>query len=155
METQKVCKAFSVNHLLESGLRFSYDCRVTDAALWAAVGKELSRRRKAQGFQSREALREARRISPVPNTMKVIEKGHAASVEAVTNYCQALGTTTSDVIRTVLDAADGLGPTLTDAEWEILQAYRDIPDSTLKQHWEKIGLELAAEARAKAAGGSG
>lgn len=126
-----------------------------DAELWLAVGAELARLRGLAGFGSTYTLRKSRRKTPAINTLNAIEEGRPGRVENIEKYCEALSITTADVIRTVLDAADGLGPTLTDAEWIVLQMYREIPDSPAKMAWVTVGEGLAAAAHSRAATSSG
>lgn len=134
----------SRQHLIACVGQISYASGVTDADLWLSVGRELRRRRILSGHASTYAFHNAHRGSPVTNTLDAIEEGRPGRVDNIERYCRALEVTTADVLRAVLDAADGLGPTFSDAEWALIQVYRDIPEAA-RSAWITVGRGLIPE----------
>lgn len=133
------CKSNRCNDLALDYSENVYAMAVSDAEFWRAVGGELRRRRLLYGATSTWTFHQKHRGVPVTNTLDAIEEGRPGRVDNIERYCRALGTTTADVFRAVLDAADGLGPTLSDAEWQLVQTVRDMPDSPGKTAWLLLG----------------
>lgn len=121
---------------------------VTDADLWRAVGAELQRLRTLADRGSTFTFKQAHHDAPAIGTMDTIERGRPGRVENIERYCKALGTTTADVIRRVLDAADGLGPSFTDAELALVELFRAIPEGKPRAAWLELGRFVAEKADA-------
>lgn len=137
------CTAVLKNDSVANLSAFSYADAVSDPDLWRAVGADLRRRRERLGFGSSWAFHQKHRGVPVPNTLDAIEEGRPGRVDNLERYCKALGVTMGDVLRSVLDAADGLGPSLTDADWTALELLREIPPGPARDAWLLVGRKLA------------
>jgi len=141
-----MCKSFVVNQLLDIHSNSVYDCAVSDAEFWLAVGRELQRRRIASGAASTYAFHQAHRGAPVTNTLDVIEEGRAGRVDNLDRYCRALKVTMADVVRSVLAAEDGtVDASVTDEERSVIALHRDLEKDPKRQAaWLDVGRGLAA-----------
>jgi len=106
---------------------------VSDEEFWRAVGAELAKRRRAAGVPSTFTFYRQHRGAPAINTLDAIEEGRPGRVENLERYCKGLGVSLADVFRAVLDEADGLGPTLSDTEWTLVELFRETPDEDSRQ----------------------
>ena len=100
--TKKILNLLTEKDLLAlDGANF-YDPPVTDADLWLAVGRALQARREAIGYSSPKALQQARRDAQNERTMRSIEAGRPGNVTGLSDYCQILDLSLTDVIASVL-----------------------------------------------------
>ena len=146
MSREISCNLLSRQDLVANGAVISYAHGVKDAELWRAIGAELARRRQRAGHPSADAFRKASHGSPATNTLMAIERGRPGRIANIDGYCRALGTTTADVFRAVLVAADGLGPSFTDAELALVELSRAIPDGKPRAAWIELGRFVAEKA---------
>lgn len=136
------CKSLSSKDLLNAEESAVYAQPVTDEQFWKAVGAELAKRRRLAGIPSTFTYYKQHHGAPAINTLDSIEEGRPGRVSNLDSYCRGLRTTTADVFRAVLDAADGLGPTISDEEWKLIQTFRDIPASPGRDAWLVLGESL-------------
>lgn len=135
-------KSLKQQELIARAATISYATRVSDADFWRAVGAELARRRRIAGITSTFTFYKQHHGAPAINTLDAIEEGRPGKVENLERYCALLGVSMVDIFRAVLDAIDGLGPSITDAEWAVILAYREIPEGD-RPAWLEVGMALA------------
>jgi hypothetical protein len=100
----------------------SYDGGVTDMELWALVGHELRRRRTERGHPSTISLATFIKDTHAQKTFDRVERGAVGQVKSVHKYCEAVGTTLAEVLRSVLPT-----PELSERAMQVALAYQRLP----------------------------
>lgn len=107
--------------------------------LWNNVGLELRRRRAERGHSSTFALATSIGDIHAQKTFDKIERGQVGQVSSVHRYCEAVGTTLVEVLRSVLPAAE-----LSARAMQVAMAYQRLPQV---QPLVDLALQLPALAQ--------